>query len=326
MSSYRIDGMFRLRSPLSHIGETISATSYLVQEKILQDDGRLEEVFSYSGNAWRGQLRDLIASYMLDHLGSPKLGVGAFHLLFSGGRIGGPQSVDIEQGRRMRAAVPMIALLGGGVGNQILEGKLRVGNSYPLCEEAIPVLPKRLHDRAAKVPYANCTMEKQHSRRDDAKIESVRRHLETPEDVLLLGPAKTEKKTKKTKEDDGPADQMRIGMELVCPGVTLYTWMTLRDVTQVEIGALVSGLHAFSSSPMIGGKGAIGYGLVDLDYEITDTETGEAQHFVSVADGVPLLGKPAVAAKEAYDQHLRSMYDQMLTAGQDHIVKLLGAA
>jgi hypothetical protein len=46
----------------------------------------IEEVFSYSGNAWRGQLRDLAASYMLDALGSPTLSLDAFHLLSQGGQ------------------------------------------------------------------------------------------------------------------------------------------------------------------------------------------------------------------------------------------------
>jgi hypothetical protein len=325
MTSYRLDGLFHLRSPLSHIGETISATSYLVQEKILQEDGRTEDVFVYSGNAWRGQLRDLIAAYMLDHIGSPRLGIDAFHLLFSGGRIGGAQSVDIEQARRMRAVIPAIALLGGGVGNQILEGKLRVGNCYPLCAEAIPVLPARLHDRAAKIPYASCIFEKQHSRRDDSKIESVRRYLAGPEEQLLLGVATPPKAKEKPDENRAP-DQMRIGMELVCPGVALYTWMTMRDLSPVDLGALVSGLHAFSAAPLIGGKSAIGYGLVDLDYEITDTETGETHPFVKVTDGVSLLSKPAEDAKAAYDAHLRQLYDQMLTSQKGNIIKLLGGA
>jgi hypothetical protein len=69
----------------------------------------IEEVFSYSGNAWRGQLRDLAASYMLDALGSPTLSLDAFHLLYSGGRIGqllsqGGQGVEQYCGVLDRAA------------------------------------------------------------------------------------------------------------------------------------------------------------------------------------------------------------------------------
>lgn len=73
MKTIRLSGVFTLRAPLSHLGETISASAYLAEDTILQPDGGTEKVFAYSGNAWRGQLRDLIASYMLDNIGSPWL-------------------------------------------------------------------------------------------------------------------------------------------------------------------------------------------------------------------------------------------------------------
>lgn len=319
MTTYRLDGFFRLKSPLSHIGETISNKSYLVQERILQPDGGVEDVFCYSGNAWRGQLRDLTAAYMLEALGNVRVPLDTFHLLFSGGRIGGAQSVDIEQARRMRAAVPMIALFGGGVGNQILQGKLKIGNCYPVCREAMPVLPLAWHERAATVSYASCTFEKEHSRRDDAKIESVRRHLATPE-MTLLGEAAPQKKAAPV----GPADQMRIGMELVTAGVTLQSWIVAEDVSEIELGALVSGLHRFSLSPSIGGKAAIGYGLCDLVYTLSGG--ADERPFLSVRDGQSLLAPEAQAAKDSYDQHLRQLYDALLAGKTREITEILGAA
>lgn len=326
--SYRIEGVFRLKSPLSHIGETISASSYLVQEHILQETGGTEKVFVYSGNAWRGQLRDAAARYMLDKLGHDgepaRVGLDTFSLLFSGGKIGGPQTNDIAQARKMRAAVPSIALFGGGVGNQILQGKLRVGNCYPLCREALPVLPERWQDVAAKIEYADCTMEKEHSRRDDAKIEQTRAYLAPPIAGLLgdMGAVKSKKKS----DDDAPPDQMRFRMELVTPGVRLATWIALDGASEVELGCLVSALHLWSTAPHIGGQSARGYGLADLEYEIFDCETGEVvSPFIRVSDGVSLLAAPAQEAKQAYDQHLRSLYDAALESGRKDALALLGA-
>jgi len=319
LKTYRLEGFFRLKSPLSHIGESISNKSYLVQERILQPDGTVEEVFCYSGNAWRGQMRDQMGHYMLEALGHVKIPVDPFHLIFSGGRIGGAQNTDIEQARRIRAAMPVVSVLGGGVGNQILEGKLIVSNCYPVCREAIPVLPSNLHEQAETIAYADCTFEKEHSRRDDSKIESVRKHLLTEETLLLEGG-----KSKKA-EKDGPADQMRIGMELVCPGVTLTTSLVLRMASEVELGALVSGIHRFSQEPHIGGKVGIGYGLVDLHYSLK-TADGEHEDFISIRDGVSLLSSQASEAKDAYDQHLRSIYDTYIADNSQSITQLLGAA
>ncbi len=319
MHNIRLEGLFTLRAPLSHIKESISSTSYLVQEQILQPDGGIEEVFVYSGNAWRGQLRDLIAAYMLDKLGNPPLSLDTFHLLFSGGRIGGTQTTDLGQARKIRAAIPSIALLGGGVGNQILEGKLRVGNCYPLCVEAAPVLPRALYGEASKVAYASITMIKEYSRRDDSKIDSIAAYLPPPEKTLLGDGEKP-----RSRKDDGPADQMRIGCELVIPGVKLRTYIDGDNLSDIEIGCLVSGLHRFSRSPYIGGQSARGHGLVDLDYKIIDRDTGEVRDFLSVSDGISLLARPAEEAKAAYDQHLRGIYDEMLASRSSEIVALLG--
>ena len=73
----------------------------------------------------------------------------------------------------MREVVPALSLLCGGVGNQILQGKLRVGTCYPLCRQAITVLPACLHDAAQQIDYADCTFDKEYSRRDDAKIDAA---------------------------------------------------------------------------------------------------------------------------------------------------------
>lgn len=321
MHNIRLEGIFTLRAPLSHIGESISSTSYLVEESILQPDGEIENVFVYSGNAWRGQLRDLIAAYMLDKLGRPTLSLDTFHLLFSGGRIGGTQSTDLAQARKIRSTIPAVALLGGGVGNQILEGKLRVGNCYPLCIEAAPVLTRPLLEQASKVSYSSLTMMKEYSRRDDSKIASIAAYLPPPEKTLLGDGEKP-----RSRKDDGAPDQMRIGCELVVPGAKLRTYIDGELLSDIELGCLVSGLHRFSRAPYIGGQSARGHGLVDLDYKIIDRDTGEAAAFLSVSDGASLLAPRAEQAKEAYDQHLRSIYDEMLASRSSEITALLGAS
>ncbi len=310
-----LSGLFTLRSPLSHIGESISTTSYLVQEPILQPDGTLEEVFVYSGNAWRGQIRDLAGAYMLDKLGNVRLPPDQFHLIFSGGRIGGSIVVDIEHARRLRKAVPLIGILGGGVGNQILAGKLKVSNSYPLCREALITLPTELHD-AAQASYRSMTFEKSFSRKDDAKDERLRGYLQEPLTLKLGTPP----------EKDGPADQMRMTSELVVAGVRLYSEIVALDVTEVELGCLVSALHAFSKAPHIGGQANKGHGKVSLDYNLKDMDTGGQQGFLRIGDGPPLLSPRAADALASYDQHLREQYDQLLTSQTGEIRALLGAA
>lgn len=338
----RLTGTMTLRSPLSHIGETISTVAYLVEEPILQPDGSLEEVFCYSGNAWRGHLRDLAAVYLLEHLGAPRLPLDSFHLLFSGGRIGGDQVVDVAAARAYRRTLPLVAVWGGGVGNQILPGKMRVSNSYPVCREALPVLPAALHAAAEAVSYRGLTFEKSFSRKDDAKDErfaAYRAGAPAPAlpaaqeaqeadgaqaDLFGGAPAPKARRPSATAEHTGPADQMRMSVELLAAGVQLATRIDLLDVSEVELGCLVSALHQFARSPHVGGQANKGHGLVDLAYTLADLETGEQQPFVAVTDGAPRLHPPAEAAKAAYDTFLLEQYRALLDRQGGEMRALLG--
>lgn len=316
MMNVKIEGLFTLKAPMSHIGEAISTNTYLVQEPVLQSNGDIKEVFVYQGNAWRGQLRDLMAAYMLDRLGS-KVSLSAFHFLFSGGRIGGDIKVDIEAMRNLREAAPMVALLGGGVGNQILPGKTRVSSSVPVCKEAIPRLPEYLHDQASKISYRQMTFEQSYSRKDDSKDDRLLPHLETAAMALLEG------STAKRKEE-GPSDQMRMTAELMASGSQLYNSIYLSDVDEKELGCFVSGLVQFSDSPHIGGMSNKGHGLVSLDYNII--VDGKVEPFVQIAPDKLSLAHSAQKSREAYDAHLLDMYNQMLDSTSDSIIKLLDVA
>lgn len=329
----RLRGTFTLRAPLSHIGESISTITYLSEDSILQPDGSIEEVFAYSGNAWRGQLRDLAAAYMLDRIGSPRLPLDSFHMLFSGGRIGGEQSLNVERARAYRRAIPLIALWGAGVGNQILPGKLRVANAYPICAEAIPVLPPEYREQARDVSYRGMTYLKSFTRMDDSKNDRLRVYLAGAErdglpaggteQPALLGAGLPPKAAPSPKAKEGPADQMRMTSELLAPGVVLVTEITVKDASEVELGCLVSALHRFSRSPYIGGQSGRGHGLVSLAYEYLDMDTGETGHFLTVDGGPSLLSPVAAAAQDAYDAHLRDAYDAMLAREGDRMGALL---
>ncbi len=319
----KLTGLFTLRSPLSHIGEAISTTSYLVQEPILQADGAIEEVFCYSGNAWRGQLRDLATIYLLEHLGSPRIPLQSFHLLFAGGAIGGEQVIDIERARQYRRAIPVFSIFGGGVGNQILPGKLRVSNCYPLCEEALPVLPERYHEQAVGVSYRQLIFEKNFSRKDDSKDDRLNCFLPASVEARPLIEGETDPKAERKQK--GNPEQMRMTCELLIAGARLYTFIEALDVSEVELGALVSALHSFSRSPHVGGQANRGHGLVKLQYDYIDLDTGTTGAFLSIEDGPSLLARPAAEAKDAYDEYVRQQYDAMLAQSGGEMRHLLGA-
>jgi hypothetical protein len=181
----------------------------------------------------------------------------------------------------------MLALLGGGIGTQLLTGRLRVFNAYPVCLEAIPVLPANLHAEAARTRYGATTFEKEFSRKDDGKG-----HL--GEEWLSSARMPSTGKEK--------PDQMRMGCELVAPGTKLATEIHAMNTSRVELGCLALALEDFGRSPCIGGQANKGHGLVDLRYDLT----GDAEDagFVTVdADGARLTPF-AAALRDEYLAHL----------------------
>ncbi|HWO99186.1 MAG TPA: hypothetical protein VNL74_00960 [Methylococcus sp.] len=255
---------------------------------------------------------------MLDKLGHARVPLDVFHLLFSGGKIGGDQIVDVEAARRIRRAIPMLSLFGGGLGNQILPGKVRISNAYPICEEARRMLPRKYRDRAESLSYRAMTFEKSFSRKDDSKNELLVPHIADSDLPKLTGEGR--------KGDGEVAQQMRMTCELVAAGAMLYTEIEALDVTDIELGCLVSGLHRFAVSPHIGGQAQRGHGRVALHYELIDLDSGETKDFLRIDHGPAELAPPAEQAKQSYDIFLRETYDAMLASQQTEIRQLLGAA
>ncbi|MCK9183080.1 MAG: hypothetical protein M0P13_09425 [Fibrobacteraceae bacterium] len=318
--SYRVETVFTLLSPLSHIGESESTTSFLNTIRIMSQ-GKPVDCFAYNGNALRGMLRDHGASYMLDHLGNIGVPKKTFDLLFSGGAIGGTQSADIDQARAVRSALPFVSLFGGGIGNQILEGKMTQTFAYPVCAETIGIIPQGRNNidyTAQNISWKKMTGEISFSRMDDAKHNLGDRYIvHEGEQLLLSGDVKPEKGKK---EDNEPATQMRYTVEYMVPGTQLFHIFDL-NCSDLELGAFVSAVHRWSSRPVLGGLSGKGFGQVRADMDlITD---GERQKFMSIEGNQPVLGALAGSAKEQYDRHLESMYRNYLTTNEAQFVQLL---
>lgn len=332
----RLDGLITLLSPLSHIGESIGPDSYLSQDVIIGPDGRPVECFVYSGNAFRGILRDMATIYMTEKMnanlgeGTVQYPLDVFYLLFSGGSLGGKQSVDIDQARAYRRNVPMLSVLGGGVGNQILTGKISIGAMYPLVAECQRILPAHLRNMAAP-SWTEWTFDKSFTRMDDAKNEERRKYLQEsdrPElpamqqQLSIEGMAEEPKKAKK-KSDDKP-QQMRYTVELLAAGAQLYQRIDIRDMTTLELGAFVSALAQFARHPYIGGKSGTGHGLVEIEYQWRPAGTGEAKgKFLSLGSDALWLSKPAEDAREVYDDYLQLQYDKYIDKKAVELQQLL---
>jgi len=282
MKTYLFEGTVTALTSISHIGETFGINAKLRREKIVQADGSIEEVPVISGNSIRGILRDRGMVHMLRNLdygvneetGEVKgLSLAAFYFLFSGGALTstGKRGIDIDEARRWRDLIPLVALFGGAMGNQIMPGKLKIGKLIPICAETQHIVPERFVTGDLQSVW-DMTQEEAYTRRDDEKNENLRRLIEPDTRRLLEAEAATKRVKQGTLEqkpekETGQKQQMRYFVETLAAGTPLFWDIAMDDVTDLEFEAFCVTLAEFGRFPYIGGKSGVGHGKISIHFD-----------------------------------------------------------
>ncbi len=283
MQTFCFEGVMTLLTSCSHIGDTFGVNAKLRREKVIQPDGSVEEVPIISGNSIRGILRDRGVLHMLRTLGYginedtgevQGLSLAAFYFLFSGGALTstGSRGLDIDEARRWRDLIPLVAIFGGAMGNQIMSGKAKIGKAIPICSETAHLLPERFvngHEELKSI-WDMC-QEEAYTRRDDEKNEKLRQLIAPKVRSLLEAKARDERAKRGTSEDvageTGQKQQMRYYVETLAAGTRLFWEIALDDVTDLEFEAFAVCLAEFGRWPYIGGKSGVGHGKVEIRFD-----------------------------------------------------------
>lgn len=274
----KIDSVYTLKQPLSHIGESESTTSFLNTIRVM-NGGKVCDVFAYTGNALRGSLRDCGAVYLLEKIGE-KASNKMFHILFSGGFLSGEQKYDTEQAREIRTLFPIISLLGAGVGNQILCGKISQSFALPVCSETSDIIPQNIAGidyRAKETSWKMMTGTIQLSRKDDEKDVRLSKYTSDAEEKEVA--------------------QMRYEVEYLVPNTQLYHTMTL-NCNDIELGAYVSCVKQWAKTSILGGMSGRGFGMVDVKM------FSDSGNFIEVKDCEITLSEKAKDALTLYDNFI----------------------
>lgn len=282
MHTYVFEGVMTALSSISHIGESHGIAAKLRREKIVQADGSVEEVPVISGNSIRGILRDRGMLQMLAVLGYGVnretgevrgLSLPAFYFLFSGGALtkDAGRGIDVDAARRWRDLIPLVALFGGAMGNQIMPGKAKIGKAIPICAETEHLVPERFRNGIAAASIWDLCQEEAYTRRDDEKSESLRQLISPSVRGLLEAEASARRAKAATDEDvageTGQKQQMRYYVETLAAGTRLFWEVALDDVTGLEFEAFCATLAEFSRFPYLGGKGGVGHGKVSIQFD-----------------------------------------------------------
>jgi len=211
-------------------------------------EGEKTDVPIIDGNSIRGYLRRLVLTDFFNQTGyeikTPKL----FYLL-SGGALEEVElqetgKLNLQLRREIRANIPPLSLLGGSIGNQAFAGKIVVAKALPICKELNDFLP--VQSKLSYHEFLTETFATRHAER------------EPPETV--------EQKPQKGKEKTEPTIQMKVNMECFAPGTRFYHKFLLLDTLKIEKSCFARMLELWKERPFIGGKSAVGYGEIKIDY------------------------------------------------------------
>lgn len=146
----------KMEAPLEHGADTKCGNNSMFRRiNVCSKNGGTLHLPYYSGNALRGQMRDLLADHFLTAIGvgadrlKPKVALWFFYALYTGGvlteadsatkkvvkNMGDNGAMRAEGIWTLRNMIPPISLLGAAIGNRILPGRVRFADLRPICRE-----------------------------------------------------------------------------------------------------------------------------------------------------------------------------------------------
>lgn len=153
---YAISIKATCETPLTHGSDSKAGNATLFRRiAVLATNGNVLELPYYSGNAIRGQIRDLLADHFIESIGltasrsKPAVALWFFYALYCGGaleeksdamkairkQLGDHGSIRSEGIREFRQNLPALSLLGCALGNRVLPGHVQFADLRPVCAE-----------------------------------------------------------------------------------------------------------------------------------------------------------------------------------------------
>lgn len=240
-------GTYEAQAPLSHGSDEDFGMEIRLRtlEMTIRENGTLdhEDIPVISGNSLRGQLRDLLARDFLDRI-SPdddpvEVSDTVSAALYSGGsleRTAGAGKLNRRLIHNIREHIPALSLLGTAIEDQMIEGRVDVGQLLPIAAET-----QSFTDRES----------------DHSVFKFVDETFYTRQDDRVGG-----------RQEDEDAQQMRFKVQILVPGTRLHHDLTLRTGhTDLEASCLGHAFELFAERPRLGGMASRGHGTVDFEYD-----------------------------------------------------------
>ena len=255
METLRFKGNLTALSPIHHGGSEDYGTTKLILTlptviiNPLTGKEEIDTIPTIHGNAIRGYLRRLIMDDFLTQLDYELDSKKVYHFLFTGGILEAldPKdkgAINLTLKKQIRELIPPISLVGSALGNQMIQGKLKVGMADIVCAETKHYI-------------------EEYSDYDFSAYNLKGSDFGTRLDDLKEG---------KTEEDE-QAHQMKYEFETLIRGTKFTHEFILEDCNSIEKACFHRMMSLWEERPYLGGKSGTGYGKVRLDYQGIDDLT-----------------------------------------------------
>ncbi len=330
-------------NPISHIGKTASTGALFNTEKV---NGR--DVPYITGAAGKGILRRIGMDVMLSMLGLDPEAYGEniiqehkdvltqerLEVLFNGSilRSTGNRSVDVSQGAKLAELIPWFAVVGGCLGNTMMQGRISVGPMTLICEEnrgRLEMMEKHINKRVdikpgepetavailptGTNPARHYLQRQEFSHNDDFnRLGSRAATFLPPQQQQAMIAAKTmdfldRQEPDWQDEETGNHVQMRFSVQTLTAGCEFFWRIDTFDFTPLMEDAFMTTFGHFLARPYIGGMRRMGMGLIDVKF------LGRSR-----VEPVKAEWSTAVTVNRTGD-----LYAKHLTERRDEIIKLL---
>ena len=248
MKVYRVVGVLTALSPVFHGGNEKTGSVVLLNRLKFIVGGKPVDVPIVSGNQVRGRLRRLLSRDFLELAGyrldlSKKSHQKLYHTLFAGGVLTSVEEeesgvVDLNLKSRVVGYVLPVRLFGASFANQMVEGRVLVGHMLPVCRE--------LSDFTGVDS-------------DVSFYQLISRSFQTRRDELRA--------PKEGEEEESV--QMIVEYECFAPGTRFYHELVLEttaDGEELDLSTLYRAVELWAQRPYVGGKSAVGFGKLRIEY------------------------------------------------------------
>lgn len=269
METITIKGNWTALSPIHHGGSENYGTTKLIHTQPtlvtspITGEPEIENIPYIHGNAVRGMLRRLIMEDYLTTLNYQLDSKKVYHFLFTGGILEALDkkdkgAINLTTKKEIRKYIPPVSILGSALGNQMIQGKLKVGIGNLVCTETKQYIANTCNNEFSAYNLKSTDFG---TRLDDLEIG---KQIIEDNDISPT-----------TNDIDVQNNQMKYEFETIIRGAKFTHEFILEDMLDHEKGCFKRMIELWQQRPYLGGRSSAGYGMIQIQYANLDELNSE---------------------------------------------------